>query len=115
MLYTCLFTDNLTLIEGGRTGLRDNNHDLVFNCSTSISVLQDDKIGWAHVLDDPVFVITETHKYSMSSSELIIHNATRDDKGKYACYANDSNTVYKVIDITAVECKWYDYACRVHV
>ena len=62
-----------------------------------------------------MFVITEKFiNYTMNGLDLIFHNATRDSMGIYACYANDTDTVYKVISIAAVECKYF-YACRIGV
>ena len=78
---------------------------MVLNCSTDTSVQQNSNIAWARVLYYPSFVITESSKYTINPFELTIHNADRDDMGKYACYANDTNTVYKLIQISAVECK----------
>ena len=98
----------MTLIDDeSRTAIRDNNHDLAFNCATDISIQHNSNIAWAHVLNDEVFMITETSKYQINSFELIIHDATRDDAGTYACYANDTYTVYKVTNISAVECEWF--------
>ena len=93
------------LIDESRTTIRDNNHDLAFICATNISIQHSNNIAWACVMNDEVFLITEASKYQINSFELIIHNATRDDKGIYACYANDTYTVYKVINISAVECE----------
>lgn len=84
-----------------------NNHDLVINCLTNSSVQQNSNIAWARVLYSPVFEITETFKYSINPFELIIHNVTGNDLGTYACYAEDTYTVYKVIYVTAIECKYY--------
>ena len=78
---------------------------MVLNCSTDTSVQQNSNIAWARVLYYPSFVITGSSKYTINPFELIIHNADRDDMGKYACYANDTYTVYKLIQISAVECK----------
>ena len=62
-----------------------------------------------------MFVITEKFiNYAMNGLDLIFHNATGDSMGIYACYANDTDTVYKVISIAAVECKYF-YACRIGV
>ena len=58
------------------------------------------------MLNDSVFMITETSKYHMNSSELIIRNAAVDDKGIYACYSSDTYTVYKTINIVSIECEW---------
>ena len=103
--YYCLLIDNLTLIDESKTTIRDNNHDLTFNCATDISIQHNNNIAWARVLNDEVFLIAETSKYQINLFELIVYNATRDDKGIYACYANDTYTVYKVINIPAVECE----------
>ena len=78
---------------------------MVLNCSTDTSVQQNSNIAWARVLYYPSFVIIGSSKYTMNPFELIIHNADRDDMGKYACYANDTYTVYKLIQISAVQCK----------
>ena len=60
-------------------------------------------------------MITEKFSnYTMNGLDLIFHNATGDSVGIYACYANDTDTVYKVISIAAVECKYF-YACRICV
>ena len=102
-----LFADNLTLIEKDIIVIRDHNHDLTINCSTSTPTQQSSNIAWARVLYDPIFEITEEFtNYTMNGLDLIFHNATRDTMGIYACYANDTNTVYKVIKIAAVECKY---------
>ena len=58
------------------------------------------------MLNDSVFMITETSKYRMNSSELTIRNAAGDDKGIYACYSSDTYTVYKTINIVSIECEW---------
>ena len=66
---------------------------------------QNSNIVWARVWNHPSSLITKTLKYTMNSFELIIHNATVDDIGYYACYANDTYTVYKVVHVNAIECK----------
>ena len=106
-----MITDNLTVIGEERIAVRDKNHALLLNCLTNTSIQQNSNIAWARVLYYPLFVITESSKYTINPFELIIHNATIDDLGKYACYANDTSTVYKLIQISAVECKCF-YACE---
>ena len=99
------FTDNLTIFVEERITLYDDNHDFIINCVTNTSVQQNTRsISWARVLYYPLFVITDTLKYTINLLDLIIHNATGDDLGIYACYANDSYTVHKVISIKAIKC-----------
>ena len=108
-----MITDSLTVIGEERIAVRDKNHTLVLNCLTNTSVQQNSNIAWARVLYYPLFVITESSKYTINPFELIIHNATRADMGKYACCANDTNTVYKLIQIFSVECKCF-CACKIY-
>ena len=108
-----MITDNLTVIGEEQIAVRDKNHALVLNCLTNTSIQQNSNIAWASVLYHPVFVITESSKYTVNPFELIIHNATTDDTGKYACYANDTSTVYKLIQISDVECKCF-CACKIY-
>ena len=67
-IHCVLFTDNLTLIDESRIAIRDNDHNLVFDCSPDASIQQNNNIAWARVLHDPVFVITDTIKYSACNS-----------------------------------------------
>ena len=68
---------------------------------------QSSNLAWARVLYDPIFVITEKFtNYTMSSLDLTLHNVTGDDMGIYACYANNTNRVIKVISVVAIECKY---------
>ena len=102
-----MITDNLTVIGEEQVAVRDKNYALVLNCITNTSVQHNSSIAWARVLYYPLFVITESSKYTINPFELVIHKATTADMGKYACYANDTNTVYKLIQISAVECKCF--------
>ena len=49
-------------------------------------------------------LISETLKYTINTTELIIHNVTVEDGGQYACYSEEIAIVYMIID-TIVTCK----------
>ena len=114
-IHCVLCTDNLTLIDESRIAIRDNDHNLVFDCSVNASIQQNNNIAWARVLHDAVFVITDTIKYNVTQTELVIHNADRNDNGSYACYANDTYKVHKVIHIADVECEWFMHEDNAYV
>ena len=50
--------------------------------------------------------ISESLKYTINTTELLIHNLTVEDEGEYACYSEELAIVYAVIDIT-VTCKCF--------
>ena len=51
-------------------------------------------------------MISETLKYTINTTELIIYNVTVEDGGQYACYSEEIAIVYTVIDII-VACKYF--------
>ena len=51
-------------------------------------------------------LISETQKYTLNETELIIHNMTIADEGDYACYSEEIAIVYTVIDVS-VTCKYF--------
>ena len=64
-----------------------------------------------------IMLISETLKYTINPTKLIIHNVTVEDEGEYACYSEEIAIVYTIID-TIVTCKYilsayllYQYAC----
>ena len=90
---------------------------MIINCSTNTSVQKNSNIAWAHarVWDEPILITETLEKYTTNSFELIVHNATVDDKGYYTCFSNDIYTVFKVVHVTAVECKHFTLTIKLHM
>ena len=88
------------MVYGERTVLRGN--DMIINCSLGTSVEQNSTIAWAHLY--PNKLISESLKYTINATELIIHNVSTDDKGEYTCYSEELAIVYSVVDVI-VTCK----------
>ena len=78
--------------------------DMIIHCSVDTSIEQNNTILWARFY--PNMLITETLKYTINATELIIHNVTVEDEGEYACYSEEIAIVYTVIDII-VTCKYF--------
>ena len=72
--------------------------DMTINCS----VEQNGTIAWAHLY--PNNLISESLKYTISATELIVHNVSADDEGEYACYSEELAIAYAVVNVT-VTCK----------
>ena len=69
--------------------------DMLINCSVDISIKQNNTIAWIQF--DPNVLISETFKYAINSTELIIHNITAEDEEEYACYSEEMAVVYQPI------------------
>ena len=65
--------------------------------------MQNNTIAWVQFY--PNILISETPKYTLDETELVIHNVTTEDEGEYACYSEEIAIVYTVISI-AVSCKY---------
>ena len=72
--------------------------DIIIDCSVDASIEQNNTILWAR-FNPSNMLISETLKYTINTTELIIHNVTVDDEGEYACYSEEIAIVYTVIDI----------------
>ena len=79
--------------------------DNVISCSVNASIEQNNTILWAQFYPANM-LITETLKYTINTTELIIHNVNVEDEGEYACYSEEIAIVYTVIDII-VTCKYF--------
>ena len=79
--------------------------DLLISCSVDASIKQNNTILWAQFFPRNV-LISETLKYTINATELIIHNVTVEDEGEYACYSEEIAIVYAVVDII-VTCKYF--------
>ena len=79
--------------------------DNVINCSVDASIEQNNTIQWVQFYPTKM-LISETLKYTINPTELIIHNVTVEDEGEYACYSEEIAIVYTVIDII-VTCKYF--------
>ena len=82
--------------------------DIIIHCSVDASTEQNNTILWARFFPPANMLITETLKYTINTTELIIHNATVEDEGEYACYSEELAKVYTVIDIIVI-CKYFLY------
>ena len=71
---------------------------MIINCS----VEQNSTIVWAQFY--PNKLISESLKYTIHATELIVHNVSTDDAGEYACYSEELAIAYTVIDVI-VTCK----------
>ena len=79
--------------------------DILIDCSVNSSIEQNNTILWAQF--DPLNVlISETLKYTINATELIIYNVTVEDEGEYACYSEEIAIVYTVVDVI-VTCKYF--------
>ena len=78
--------------------------DILISCSVDVSIEQNNTILWAQFYPTNM-LISETLKYTINATELIIHNVTVEDEGEYACYSEEIAIVYTVIDII-VTCKY---------
>ena len=78
----------------------------MINCAVDFSVEQNNTIAWANVLYFSGMVISESLKYTINTTELLIYNLTVEDEGEYACYSEELAIVYAVIDII-VTCKCF--------
>ena len=79
--------------------------DILISCSVDVSIEQNNTILWAQFYPTNM-LISETLKYTINATELIIHNVTVEDEGGYACYSEEIAIVYTVIDII-VTCKYF--------
>ena len=77
--------------------------DVLINCSVEFIIEQNNTILWAQFYPFNM-LISETLKYTLNDSELIIHNVTVEDEGKYACYSEEIAIVYTV---THIRCKYF--------
>ena len=70
--------------------------DIIISCLLDATIEQNNAILWA--LFYPYnMLISETLKYTIIETELIIHNTTIEDEGEYACYSKETAKVYTVI------------------
>ena len=74
--------------------------DILISCSVDVLIEQNNTILWAQFYPTNM-LISETLKYTINATELIIHNVTVEDKGEYACYSEEIDIVYTVIDIVS--------------
>ena len=82
-----------------------NGFDIRIDCSVNSSIEQNNTILWAQFYPLKV-LISETLKYTINATELIIHNVTVEDEGEYACYSEEIAIVYTVVDVI-VTCKYF--------
>ena len=102
-LHTFAFTGTFTFHEDK---IASRGYDVLINCAVDFSVEQNNTIAWANVLYFSGMLISESLKYTMNTTELLIHNLTVEDEGEYACYSEELAIVYAVIDII-VTCKCF--------
>jgi len=84
---------------------------MLINCSVGISTKQNNTITWVQF--DPNMLISETFKYTISSTELTIHNITAEDGKEYACYSKEMAILYRVINVI-VTCTLSILGCLVY-
>ena len=82
-----------------------NHSDILISCSIDVSIEQNNTILWAQFYPTKM-LISETLKYTINATELIIYNVTVEDEGEYACYSEEIAIVYTVIDII-VTCRYF--------
>ena len=75
--------------------------DLLINCSVDVSLEQNNTIAWGYNYMYYTFMIlaSETQKYTINTTKLIIHNITVEDEGEYVCYSEELAVVYTVVNI----------------
>ena len=100
--YCCVVVaDALTTVHEKEMTL--SGFDILINCSVDVSIEQNSIIRWVWF---DLGLISETLKYTINATELIIYNVTVEDEGEYACYSEEIAIVYTVIDII-VTCKYF--------
>ena len=78
---------------------------MLINCLANVSVEQNNTIVWvANPFNE--MLISESLKHTMNATELLIHNITFYEEGLYACYSEELDIAYKIIDII-VKCKCF--------
>ena len=82
-----------------------NGVDILISCSVDALIEQNNTILWAQFYPFNV-LISETLKYTINATELIIHSVTVEDEGEYACYSEEIAIVYTVVDVI-VTCKYF--------
>ena len=88
-------TDTFTVYKE-KMMLRD--FDVPVSCLVNASTEKNNTILWGEFYFT-YMLITEAPKYTINVTELIIHNVTIEDEGKYACFSEETALVYTVTDI----------------
>ena len=108
-MYVATITISIVAITGALTvherEMAQSGFDILINCSVDVSIEQNSTILWVWLGFD-LGLISETLKYTINATELIVHNVTVEDEGEYACYSEEIAIVYTVVDII-VKCKYF--------
>ena len=97
-----IFAGSFTVYEERTMALY--GFDTLINCSVDPLVEQNSTIAWAQFY--PQMLISETLKYTINATKLIIHNVTTEDERYYICYSKELAILYTIIDVI-VTCKCF--------
>ena len=73
--------------------------DAPVSCLANASTEQNSTILWGQFYFTNM-LISETPKFTINATEMIIHNVAIEDEGEYACFSEEAFLVYTVTDIT---------------